>query len=114
MNRSRRPRPGPAKKGSSRPASPSAEVARLSRKLDECRARLAQIEKHGIDSATAQRLAALEEGQQVARGQAVDAALAKSKAEAELRALRKAITEAPGPLGWLLRRATRRLDISGA
>ncbi|MBP0447020.1 hypothetical protein J8J14_19785 [Roseomonas sp. SSH11] len=86
-----------------------AEVARLSRELDEARARLAQIEKHGIAKVTAQRLAALEEGQQVARGQAVDAALAKSKAEAELRSLRKAITEAPGPLGWLLRRAARRL-----
>jgi predicted nucleic acid-binding Zn-ribbon protein len=100
------------KKGPSpRAADLVTEVARLTRELDECRARLKQIEKHGIAKVTAQRLAALEEGQQVARGQAVDATLAKSKAEAQLRSLQKAIAEAPGPMGWLVRRAARRLQL---
>jgi hypothetical protein len=76
------------------------------------RAKLDQIEKHGIAKVTAQRIAALEEGQQVARGQSVDATLAKSKAEAELRSLQKAIADAPGPMGWLVRKAVRRLKFS--
>ncbi|WP_458094245.1 hypothetical protein [Roseomonas sp. WA12] len=111
MTRSRRP--GSAKKLSGpRSGDLVAEVARLTRDLDETRAKLARIEKHGIAAVTAQRIAALEEGQQIARGQAVDATLAKSKAEAELRNLQKAIAEAPGPLGWLVRRAAQRLMLS--
>ncbi|SHI42818.1 hypothetical protein SAMN02745194_00334 [Roseomonas rosea] len=111
MSRDRRQ--GAARKGSPRSGNLVSEVARLSRELDECRAKLKQIEQQGIAKVTARRLAALEEGQQIARGQAVDAALAKSKAEAELRALRKAIAEAPGPLGWLIRKAAGRLRIGG-
>ncbi|HEY8611640.1 MAG TPA: hypothetical protein VIL69_10180 [Roseomonas sp.] len=109
---SRRRRTGPAGKGTSPRASDLvAEVARLTRELDEARARLKKIEQHGIATVTAQRMAALEEGQQVARGQAVEAAFARSMAEAELRSLQKAILDAPGPAGWLLRRAARRLKL---
>jgi hypothetical protein len=111
MSRNRRPRP--AKKLSGATAENLVtELARLSRELEETCAKLAQIERDGIAKVTAQRLAALEEGQQVARGQAVDAALARSKAEAELRKLQKAVAEAPGPLGWLVRRAAQRLKLS--
>jgi hypothetical protein len=88
------------------------EIARLTRERDEARSELSRIKQQGIAAVTAQRIAALEEGQQVARGQAVDATLARSKAEAELRALRDAIAKAPGPAGWLMRRAARRLDPS--
>jgi predicted nucleic acid-binding Zn-ribbon protein len=110
---SRRRRNGPTDRGNNpRAADLVAEAARLSRELDEARAKLKRIEEHGIAAVTAQRLAALEEGQQVARGQAVEAALARSRAEAELRALRKAIEDAPGPMGWLLRKAARRLKVS--
>lgn len=110
MNRNRRS--GPTKKSSGpRSGNLVTEFARLTRELDETRAKLAKIEKHGIAKVTAQRMAALEEGQQVARGQAVDATLAKSKAEAELRSLQKAIADAPGPMGWLVRKAARRLGL---
>ena len=105
----RQPRRG-AGKSSRGEASPAAAVARLAAELAEARARLEQVERHGIEAATARRLAALEEGQQVARGQAVDAALARSRAEAELRRLREAIGAAPGLRGWLLRRAARGLE----
>jgi predicted nucleic acid-binding Zn-ribbon protein len=104
----RRPRQ-PAKGAPRDSANLEAEVTRLRQELGEARAKLQQIEQHGIAAVTAKRLAALEEGQQVARGQAVDAALARSRAEAELRQLQDAIRAAPGLRGWLLRRAALRL-----
>ncbi|MFB9968583.1 hypothetical protein ACFFMP_00220 [Pseudoroseomonas cervicalis] len=45
----------------------------------------------------------------MARGRAVEAALARSRAEAALKALNDALDKAPGLEGWLLRRARRRL-----
>jgi hypothetical protein len=87
-----------------------AELVQLRRELAEARAALQQVEQGGADAFFARRLAQLEEGQQVARGQAVEATVAKSRAEAELRALRNAIEKAPGFAGWLLRRAQRRLE----
>lgn len=87
-----------------------AEVEQLRRELAEARAALQAVEQGGTDAFFARRLAQLEEGQQVARGQAVEAAVAKSRAEGELRALRNAIEKAPGLAGWLLRRAKRRLE----
>ncbi len=75
---------------------------------------LHQIEQGSADAFFAKRRAELEEGQLVARGQAVEAAAARSRAEAELRALQDAIVKAPGVYGWLLRRAQRRFgDAAG-
>ena len=85
------------------------EVARLRQELEATKATLGRAEQGGSDPQVARRLAELEEGQKVARGLAVEAALARSRAEAELRALRDAIGKAPGLHGWLLRRAQRRL-----
>jgi hypothetical protein len=47
----------------------------------------------------------------VARGQALEAAAARARAEAELRALKDAIGKATGLSGWLLRRAGRRAGL---
>ena len=85
------------------------DVERLSRELEDMRARLRQIEDQGVDAFTARKIETLIEAAQIARGQALDAALERTKAQGELRALRDAIEKAPGPAGWLLRRATRRL-----
>ncbi|MCK8787441.1 hypothetical protein M0638_24020 [Roseomonas sp. NAR14] len=99
-----------AGQGAARPTGPeSNDLAQLRRELDEARTRLRAIEQQGIAKVTADRLAALDEGQKVARGQALDAVLARNQAEAELRALRDAIAKAPGVSGWLIRRAARRL-----
>ncbi len=94
------------------------QVAQLEAELAETRARLAKAEaslrefdKGGVEAYAARRIAALEEGQQVARGQAVEAAVAKSRAEGELRALRDAIGKVPGVHGWLLRRAMRKAGL---
>jgi hypothetical protein len=86
-----------------------AEVARLREELAAAKAALGRAEQGGSDPLVAKRLAELEEGQKVARGLAVEAALARSRAEAELRKLQDAIGKAPGPAGWLLRWARRRL-----
>ncbi|MDB5370011.1 MAG: hypothetical protein JWP20_1569 [Roseomonas sp.] len=91
---------------------PGSEISRLRRELEDARGLLRQIELGGTEAGqlvVARRLAALEEERQIARGQAVEAALARSKAEAELKALRDAIRHAPGLRGWLLRRAGRGL-----
>ncbi|MCQ4162521.1 hypothetical protein NON00_21660, partial [Roseomonas sp. GC11] len=90
-----------------------AEAARLRRERDEARALLAEVlaARDGGAAVLARRVVALEEERQVARGQAVEAALARSRAEAALKALRDAIEKAPGWQGWLLRRARRRLDV---
>jgi predicted nucleic acid-binding Zn-ribbon protein len=87
-----------------------AEIERLSRELAEAQAKLLQIEERGVDAFTARKIETLLEAAQIARGQAFDASLARNKAEGELRALQKAIAEARGPAGWLLRRAARRLQ----
>lgn len=67
-----------------------------------------RAEQSGTDAFVARRLAQLEEGQQVDRGQALEAAATRSRAEGELRVLRDAIEKAPGLSGWLMRRATLR------
>lgn len=105
-----RRRPSRPTKAPRHRSDPKAEIVQLRRELEEARARLREVEERGADAFLARRLADLEEGRQVARGQAVEAAVAKSRAEAELRALRDAIAGAPGVWGWLLRRAQTRLE----
>jgi sigma54-dependent transcription regulator len=108
---SRRPQQKAAKGGSRRVAQLEAENTQLRRELAEARAALQQVEQGGADAFLARRLAELEEGRQVARGKAVEATVARSKAEAALQALQDAIGKAPGLSGWLLRRAQRRLGM---
>ena len=86
-----------------------AEIARLTRELDEARSRLRDIEEKGTDAYTARKIETLIEAAQIARGHAFDASLLRSRAEGDLRALERAILEASGPFGWLLRRAARRV-----
>jgi hypothetical protein len=107
----RPPRPG-APKADRNFAALRAEVERLQQELAATRAALQRAESGGADPLIARRIAELEEGQKVARGIAVEAALAKSRAEAELRALQNAIGKVRGFEGWLLRRAQRRLGRS--
>jgi predicted nucleic acid-binding Zn-ribbon protein len=95
--------------GQASSAGPEAEVARLKRELADARERLAAIERDGIDAFTRRRLAELEEARQVARGQALEAAVARSKAEADLKSLRDAIEGAPGLRGRVLRWAARQV-----
>ncbi|MFC0384245.1 hypothetical protein [Muricoccus vinaceus] len=104
----RRP-PKPAR-GMRHRSDPKAEIVQLRRELEEARARLHAVEQNGADDFLRRRLSELEEHRQVARGQAVEATVAKSRAEAELRALKDAIAKAPGVWGWLLRKAQRRLE----
>lgn len=85
------------------------EIDRLRRELAAAQARILHLEQGGAEPGVARRLAELEEGQKVARGLALEAALARSRAEAEVKALRAAIEAAPGVRGWLLRRAARGL-----
>lgn len=99
-----------AARGSGKFAELRAEVDRLRRELAQARGRIAQLEAGGAEPLAARRIAELEEGQKVARGLAVEAAVARSTAEAELRRLRATIEHAPGLRGWLLRRALRRSD----
>lgn len=120
----RKPRPGKPSSGAGGPNTSArklkkaglqsgdkdAEIERLARELAEAQARLQQIEAQGTDAFTARKIETLLEAAQIARGQAFDASLARNKAEGDLRALQKAIAEAPGPSGWLLRRAARRLQ----
>lgn len=86
-----------------------AVIARLTQELADARATIKEIEERGTDAFTARKIEALLGAAQTARGQALDASLARSKAEGELRALEKAITDARGLSGWLLRRAARRV-----
>jgi sigma54-dependent transcription regulator len=97
------------KGGNRRFAQLEAENAQLRRELADARGALKQVEQTGADTFLARRLAELEEGRQVARGQAVEATIARSKAEAALQALQDAIAKAPGLSGWLMRRARRRI-----
>lgn len=85
------------------------EVEQLKRDLAEAQWKLRQIEENGADIYTARKIESLLEAAQIARGQAFDASLARNRAESELRSLERAIMEARGPSGWLLRRAARRL-----
>ncbi len=103
-------------KGTVRPTrqimDPGREISRLRQELEEAQALLRQVELSRTEAGSlvlAKRLATLEEERQVARGLAVEATLARSKAEAELRQLRDAIDKASGWQGWLLRRAKRGL-----
>lgn len=101
--------PKSAKGNNRRVAQLEAELAQLRQQLATAQAALAQVEQGGADAFFARRLAQLEEGQQVARGQALEAAAARSRAEGQLRVLQAAIEKAPGLSGWLMRRARRRL-----
>jgi hypothetical protein len=92
-------------------AEPAAEVEQLRLDLAAAHQRLLEMEGAGADAYTQRRLADLDEARLVARGQALDAAAARAKAEAELRALRDAIGKAPGLAGWLLRRARRKAGL---
>jgi thioredoxin-like negative regulator of GroEL len=85
-----------------------AEIDRLLRELARAEQRIQALEMGGADPLVAKRLAELEEGQKIARGLAVEAAVAKGRAEAELKALQRQIDEAPGLYGWLLRRMRKR------
>lgn len=106
-----RQRPQKAAKGQTRRVVLlEAELAQLRGELAAARVKVQQAEPGGADAFFARRIAELEEGQQVARGQAVEAAVARSRAEAKLQALQDAIGKVPGVYGWLLRRAQRRLD----
>jgi hypothetical protein len=116
---SRRTPKGPGKARSKarpaarRPAADAAapraeEIEQLRRDLSEAQRRLREVEERGADAFLAGRLAELEEARQVARGQAVEAALARSRVEAELSALRDSVAKAKGVAGWLLRWAQRR------
>jgi hypothetical protein len=90
------------------------DIARLRRELAEAQTLLKQLSA-GTEGqgavAMARRMAKLEEERQVARGHAVDAALARSAAEAELKKLRDAIFQATGVQGWLLRRAALKVGV---
>jgi hypothetical protein len=105
---SRRPQRAPKRKNH-RVAELEAEITRLYQELANIHATLKQLEQGGADAFLARRIAELEEGQRVARGQAIEAVVARSRAEAELRALEDAIGKAQGLSGWLLRRAKKRL-----
>lgn len=111
MPKPRGPRSAPRPFEASRAAGTTDELDRLRRERDEARALLQDLlKKEGDGGAVlARRLAALEEERMVARGQAVEAALARGRAEAALKALSDAIDRAPGIEGWLLRRAKRKV-----
>lgn len=98
-----------AKPGNRQVARLEAEIAKLRQQLATTQAALRQVEQGGADAFLARRLTELEEGQQVARGQALEAAAARSRAEGELRALKDVVEKTPGLAGWLMRRAKRRL-----
>jgi hypothetical protein len=106
---SRRTGPKAGLRGARSYAELKAEIDRLRRELTKAEEKIQQLERGGAEPLVSKRLAELEEGQKVARGLAVDAAVARSRAEAELRSLRDAIEKAPGITGWLLRKAQRRL-----
>jgi HD-like signal output (HDOD) protein len=84
-------------------------VAQLRADLSAAREQLAEVERDGVDAFARRRLAELEEARQVARGQALEAAAARSRAEAEMRALKETVDQMPGLRGRLLRWAARGL-----
>ncbi|MBW6399865.1 hypothetical protein KPL78_18545 [Roseomonas sp. HJA6] len=91
-----------------------AEIARLTLDLADARSKLQEIEEKGTDAYSARKIESLLEAAQIARGQAFDASVARNRAEGELRIVRRAILEARGPSGWLLRRAARRVLAAAA
>jgi hypothetical protein len=102
-------KPRPARQPAHQEEEKDATIAHLTQELAAALARLKEIEERGTEAHTARKIESLLEAAQIARGQALDASLARSRAESELRALEKAILEARGPSGWLLRRAARRV-----
>jgi hypothetical protein len=103
-------RPPKASKGRNRRvADLEAEIIQLRQELANAHATLKQLEQGGVDAFLAHRIAELENGQRIAREQTIEAVVARSRADAELRALEDAIGKAPGLSGWLLRRAQKRL-----
>ncbi|MDB5382790.1 MAG: hypothetical protein JWO26_2422 [Rhodospirillales bacterium] len=110
--RTGKPKPGTKatnKPAKARPKTDRAGIERLSRELDEAQAKLCQTGEQDADAFTAKKIETLIEAALTARGQALEAALERAKAQGELRELRDAIQKAPGPMGWLLRRAARRV-----
>jgi septation ring formation regulator EzrA len=87
----------------------ASEVEALRRELAEVRGQLGSLTRDGVEAYTRRRLAELEEARGIARGQALEAAAARARAEAELTALRRAIERVPGLRGRLLRWAGRGL-----
>lgn len=105
--------PGQSRRRAKRPATASVAdkdtaIARLTAELADVQARLREVEEQGTDAFMARKIEGLLAAAQTARGQALDASLARSKAEGELRALERVIAEARGPAGWLLRRVVAR------
>ncbi|MGG5823977.1 hypothetical protein [Falsiroseomonas sp. HW251] len=86
-----------------------ADVEQLRRELAAAQRQLEEVAHSGADAYAKRRMEVLDEARLVARGQALEAAAARAKAEAELRALTDAIAKAPGLSGWLVRRACRKL-----
>ncbi|SFK42262.1 hypothetical protein [Falsiroseomonas stagni] len=95
---------------SQKPAA-STDVDSLRQSLEAMEATLRRIEAEGADAYMKRRMAEMDEARLVARGQALEAAAARAKAEAERRALSDLIDKAPGVAGWLMRRARRRAGL---
>ena len=74
---SRRPQRA-SKRKNHRVAELEAEITRLHQELANIHATLKQLEQGGADAFLTRRIAELEEGQRVARGQAVEAVVARS------------------------------------
>jgi hypothetical protein len=103
----RRPKPQPR---SAKPAAAN-DIEALRQALEALEAKLRRIEDEGADAYMKRRMAEMDEARLVARGQALEAASARAKAEAERRALSDLIDKAPGVAGWLMRRARRRAGL---
>lgn len=98
--------------GKLRPDSQSTDdVGALRQALAAAEERLRQVEAEGADAYMKRRMAEMDEARLVARGQALEAAAARAKAEAERRALSDVIDKATGIEGWLMRRARRRAGL---
>ncbi|WP_203073754.1 hypothetical protein [Falsiroseomonas ponticola] len=89
----------------------TADVDALCQAIESLEAKLRRIEAEGADAYMKRRMAEMDEARLVARGQALEAAAARAKAEAERKALSDLIDKAPGVAGWLMRRARRRAGI---
>lgn len=87
------------------------DVDALRQSLDAMEAKLRVIEAEGADAYMKRRMAEMDEARLVARGQALEAAAARAKAEAERKALSDLIDKAPGVAGWLMRRARKRAGL---
>ncbi len=94
-----------------KPATVPTDVDALRRSLEAMEATLRRIEAEGADAYMKRRMAEMDEARLVARGQALEAAAARAKAEAERKALSDLIDKAPGVAGWLMRRARKRAGL---